>query len=80
MSEPVVTLFSGPQCHLCEQAEDLCWQAGLRHDQLQKQDVTQRLEWKKAYGLRIPVLRREDSGDELGWPFDLQQLQQFLRP
>jgi hypothetical protein len=31
------------------------------------------------YGLRIPVLRRTDTGAELDWPFDAGQVVQFLR-
>ena len=30
------------------------------------------------YGVRIPVLRREDSGAELDWPFDEAALSEFL--
>lgn len=33
----------------------------------------------EAYGLRIPVLRRIDTGAELGWPFDSEQVVTFLR-
>ncbi|BCQ63772.1 hypothetical protein PBOI14_55220 [Pseudomonas sp. Boi14] len=32
-----------------------------------------------SYGLRIPVLRRVDTGAELGWPFDAEQVVAFLR-
>jgi hypothetical protein len=31
------------------------------------------------YGLRIPVLRRPDSGDELFYPFDEERLMRFAR-
>ena len=72
-------LYSGPHCKLCDDAEVLVWQAGVASDQLQKVDITESLQWKKAYGLRIPVLQRRDSGAELGWPFDLAALQDFLR-
>ncbi|MNH26098.1 hypothetical protein D3C79_861270 [compost metagenome] len=33
----------------------------------------------EAYGLRIPVLRRCDSGAELNWPFDAEQVVTFLK-
>ena len=33
----------------------------------------------EAYGLRIPVLRRVDTGAELDWPFDTEQIVAFLR-
>ena len=32
----------------------------------------------ESYGLRIPVLRRVDTGQELGWPFDTAQVVNFL--
>ena len=32
----------------------------------------------ERYGTRIPVLRRMDTGAELGWPFDAAQLLTFL--
>lgn len=31
-----------------------------------------------AYGVRIPVLARPDNGSELGWPFEPQDLRDFL--
>jgi hypothetical protein len=27
----------------------------------------------------VPVLREEESGRELGWPFDAQAIQRFLQ-
>jgi hypothetical protein len=33
----------------------------------------------ERYGLTIPVVRREDTGSELSWPFDEAQLLRFLR-
>ena len=32
----------------------------------------------ERYGLLIPVLRRVDTGQELGWPFDTAQVVNFL--
>jgi len=29
--------------------------------------------------VRIPVLKREDNGAELGWPFTLDELELFLK-
>lgn len=28
----------------------------------------------ELYGVRIPVVKNEESGEELGWPFDSEQL------
>jgi hypothetical protein len=30
------------------------------------------------YGTRVPVLRDEDSGRELGWPFDPESVRRWL--
>jgi hypothetical protein len=30
------------------------------------------------YGTRVPVLREESSGRELGWPFDVAAVRAFL--
>ena len=30
------------------------------------------------YGVRIPVLKREDTGAELDWPFDQESLLNFI--
>lgn len=35
-------------------------------------------EWVERYGVRIPVIRHLATEKELGWPFSLEQLQDFL--
>lgn len=42
-------------------------------------DITERPEWVDDYGLRIPVLRRVDTGAELDWPFEAEQIVGFLQ-
>ncbi len=78
MSPREIILFGGPHCGLCERALDLLSPCLGPADQLRLCDVTTRLEWKKRYGLAIPVLRREDSGAELFWPFDEAAIRNFL--
>jgi len=80
MPELTLTLYSGPNCRLCDQAEVMVQMARLPGVTLHKQDVTASLELKKQYGLRIPLLRREDTGAELGWPFDESRLREFVAP
>ncbi len=41
-------------------------------------DITDPDDLTEAYGLRIPVLRRVDTGAELDWPFDTGQIVAFL--
>jgi hypothetical protein len=41
-------------------------------------DIAESEAMNEAYGLRIPVLRRTDTGAELDWPFDTGQVVTFL--
>lgn len=72
-------LFTGPECGLCDLAADMIY-ATLDADsyRLKKIDVTASLQLKKAYGLRIPVLRVAQRDKELSWPFDSAQLSAFV--
>jgi hypothetical protein len=66
-------------CHLCEQAEAVLMPFVERGLLVEVVDIAERTEWVNDYALRIPVLRRLDSGAELDWPFEAQQLATFLR-
>ena len=41
-------------------------------------DITEHEGMVERYGLRIPVLRRCDTGSELSWPFDAEQIVELL--
>lgn len=73
-----LVLYSGPHCPLCEQAVRLV-RASLPADRyrLMEVDISGDRVTKKAYGLRIPVLREVCSGRELGWPFDAAVLRRW---
>lgn len=45
---------------------------------VQQVDIVDDPELLERYQLRIPVLRRVDTGAELDWPFDLGQLMSWL--
>lgn len=49
-------------------------QAGAGWESVEIADDPQLLE---RYGVRIPVIR-DAAGRELGWPFDVHRLQEFL--
>lgn len=75
---PECQLFGTLGCHLCEQAEAMLmpWvEQGLLVELV---DIAEHLEWLDDYQLRIPVLRRADTGAELDWPFEEVQLASFL--
>ncbi len=76
-------LYSTEDCHLCEQAlaiisrhKDIV--GGKRR--LQVIDIIGDEALMERYGVRIPVLRENDSGREIGWPFDADSLTAFLQP
>lgn len=77
MKELILYTTSG--CHLCEQAEELIaphiQPEGI---QLKLIDIADSDQLFDRYGIRIPVIQRGDTLDELGWPFDESQLVLFL--
>ncbi len=78
MGNSKIILYTGPGCRLCSDAENLLFQAGLSVSQIEKVDVTSSLDLKKQYGLKIPVLKNQGSGQELFWPFEFEDLGVFL--
>ena len=72
-------LYTGQACCLCEQAEDLLVQfAPQAMADLKKIEVSSDSGIYHLYGARIPVLYREDTKQELAWPFDSVQLVEFI--
>ena len=66
-------------CHLCDEAEALLHPIlAARGLQLALTDIASADPLIDRYGVRIPVLRRDDSGAELDWPFSSNQVVQFL--
>ncbi|WP_196140445.1 glutaredoxin family protein [Aliikangiella sp. G2MR2-5] len=77
-----IQLFTTAGCHLCEQAEAM-FEYLVKNDK----DVSSRLTMLpveiagdealvERYGVRIPVLAKSDQ--ELGWPFELEELKDWL--
>ena len=50
----------------------------LSEEERMRADIAEHEGMVEQYGLRIPVLRRCDSGSELNWPFDAEQVVAFL--
>lgn len=70
-------IFTGPNCHLCEQAKALLYplmsERGLT---LVEVDIHTDAELQQKYGIRIPVLLA--NGQEKGWPFTAAQIGRLL--
>jgi hypothetical protein len=75
-----ITIYTTLGCHLCEQAiamlQPLQTQGIIA---LTEVDIADYEELLETYGLRIPVLRRQDNDAELGWPFGLEKVEGFLQ-
>nr|BFD43472.1 glutaredoxin family protein [Pseudomonas sp. FFPRI_1] len=76
---PECQLFGTLGCHLCELAEAELMPLVEHGLMVELVDIAESQELFDAYGLRIPVLRRVDTGLELNWPFDAEQVVAFLR-
>ncbi|GAB5382309.1 MAG: glutaredoxin family protein [Aliiglaciecola sp.] len=75
-----LTLFSGKDCHLCDVAKALIHELEQESAiELEIIDIKSNHDFYHLYAVRIPVLKRMDNQMELGWPFDLQQLREFIR-
>lgn len=75
---PECQLFGTLGCHLCELAEAEMMplvEGGLLVELV---DIAENEEFFNRYELRIPVLRRIDTGAELDWPFNADQVVDFL--
>ena len=73
-----VTLYTGPNCHLCEQAKAVLYplltERELRLVEVNIQTVA---ELQEKYGVRIPVVALS-NGEEKGWPFTAAQIGRLL--
>ncbi|AMS21099.1 glutaredoxin [Pseudomonas synxantha] len=76
---PECQLFGTLGCHLCELAEEVLMPLVDHGLMVELIDIADPEDLTEAYGLRIPVLRRVDTGAELDWPFDSDQVVAFLR-
>jgi len=74
-----IYLYSTPGCHLCEMAREIVSPLLNNYSlYLEEIDIAESDELIERYGVRIPVLKSPRHIDELGWPFDSQQVANFL--
>ena len=77
-TDPQLVLYGTQACHLCEEASSLLALLQGNGVEVREQDITDSDQLMALYQLRIPVLRRQDTGAELDWPFNLAQLMAWL--
>ncbi len=71
-----LTLYSTSHCHLCDAAAAILNKLAV--ELFTVVEITDNEQLLLTYGTRIPVLRREDNCAELDWPFNAQDIVQFL--
>lgn len=74
-------LYGTEGCHLCEEAKDLIQQYRNRNADrfsLKVIDIANDEALLNNYGIRIPVLKNLQNNLELDWPFNAQQLNNFM--
>jgi hypothetical protein len=69
-------LFQRDDCPLCDQA--LAVLAAARAPEFDSVWIDDDAQLEQRYGARVPVLRDEDDGRELDWPFEPAALGAFL--
>jgi hypothetical protein len=75
---PECQLFETLGCHLCEAAKAELMPLVEHGLMVELVDIAEAAMLYECYCLRIPVLRRTDTGAELDWPFDTDQIVLFL--
>ena len=76
---PECQLFGTLGCHLCEVAQALLMPFVEHGLLVELVDIAEHEHLFEGYALRIPVLRRCDTGAELNWPFAAEHVVAFLR-
>ena len=71
-----LVLYQRDDCPLCDHA--LAVLATARAPEFASVWFDDDAELEARYGARVPVLRDEDEGRELDWPFDQELLAEFL--
>ncbi|HMB59641.1 MAG TPA: glutaredoxin family protein [Xanthomonadales bacterium] len=70
-----IILYTRPDCHLCELAEDMLEQCQASWYPI---DIETDLELIRKYGNHIPVLHRPDKDQALFWPFTGEAVRAFI--
>ena len=74
MAQKHFLLYFTDGCHLCDDAQALLQQTSVSYS---KVDIIYDSQLVDLYGYSIPVIQSE-NGNTLNWPFDLQQLNDFI--
>ena len=78
----MLTIYYTAACHLCEEADALVIAYfaanGIAPDSLTRVEIADDVDLLQRYGVLIPVLKAEATGQELNWPFGLDDIEHLL--
>jgi len=70
-----IYLLTTDGCHLCEFAKALCAEVGISPELI---DIVEDDQLVEVYGDKIPVLMVAQAEQALFWPFEKEQIEQYL--
>ena len=74
-----LTLLTGSNCHLCDQAKAMLNPLVIEKDwELVEVSIHGNKDLEEGYAIRIPVVVFPD-GSEKGWPFTAAQIRRLLK-
>ncbi len=74
----MLILYSTLGCHLCDQALTIIRPQITSESDIQIVDIADNETLFARYGVRIPVVKHEATGKEIGWPFGDRDFSEWL--
>ncbi|VUD66283.1 hypothetical protein TDB9533_03549 [Thalassocella blandensis] len=72
-------VFGTVGCHLCDEARAIVIPIfQLNNIAFQEVDIAEDDALMNEYGVRIPVIKSDVTGNEIGWPFDVEKFVAWL--
>jgi hypothetical protein len=68
--------YTREPCELCDKALRLITEAGLS-ERIRVTNIDDDLELIQRYGDQVPVVRNDETGEKLTWPFTASQVREL---
>lgn len=73
----ILNLFGTTGCHLCDDAVLIL--SSFDYITIEYIDIAEQIQWQAKYSVLIPVLYHAESGNELFWPFNYDDVNVFSK-
>jgi hypothetical protein len=71
-----LVFYTREPCELCDKAWRLITVGGLT-DHVRQVHIEDELDLLQRYGDQVPVIRNEETGEKLAWPFTASQVREL---